>query len=154
MPVTRTKRAQKQADVTRFIDLLLQATEDSPLTLVFTVRADFYDQLLQHDRLTGIAQDQQISLGPLTEPQLRDCIEQPARKIGLDFEDGLVDRIVRDVGGDEGKLPLLEYALKGTWENSRKAWSRGTTDASHPRRLRDRRSGRGCHRGQGRCGLR
>ena len=28
--------------------------------------------------LTGIAQDQQISLGPLTEPQLRDCIEQPA----------------------------------------------------------------------------
>ena len=120
-------RVQKQADATRFIDLLLQATEDRSLTLVFTVRADFYDQLLQHDRLTGIAQDQQISLGPLTEPQLRDCIEQPARKIGLDFEDGLVDRIVRDVGGDEGKLPLLEYALKGTWENSRKAWSRGTT---------------------------
>ena len=29
------------------------------------------------------------------------------------------------MGGDEGKLPLLEYALKGTWENSRKAWSRG-----------------------------
>jgi energy-coupling factor transporter ATP-binding protein EcfA2 len=120
-------RARKQADVARFIDLLLKATEDSPLTLAFTVRADFYDQLLQHDRLTGIAQDQQISLGPLTEPQLQDCIEQPARKIGLDFEDGLVDRIVRDVGGDEGKLPLLEYALKGTWENSRKAWSRGTT---------------------------
>ena len=58
------KRAQKQADVARFIDLLLQATEDSPLTLVFTVRADFYDHLLQHDRLATIAQDQQISLGP------------------------------------------------------------------------------------------
>jgi ABC-type dipeptide/oligopeptide/nickel transport system ATPase component len=120
------KRAQNQTDVARFIDLLLQATDDSPLTLVFTVRADFYDNLLRHDRLATIAQDQQISLGPLTEQQLGDCIEQPAEKIGLKFEEGLVDRMVREVGGDEGKLPLLEYALKGTWENSRKAWTRGT----------------------------
>ena len=31
------------------------------------------------------------------------------------------------MGEDEGKLPLLEYALRETWEASRKAWQNGGT---------------------------
>ena len=40
----------------------------------------------------------------------------PARKVGLEFEDGLVERILGDVGGEPGNLPLLEFLLEGLWQ--------------------------------------
>ena len=118
-----------QADVTRFIDLLLAATAErnSPLTVVLTVRADFYDHLLRHPTLPGAIQGQQLNLGPMTRAQLQQCIEGPAAAVGLGFEGNLVEGILDEVGEDEGKLPLLEYALRETWEASRKAWQNGGT---------------------------
>ncbi len=117
------------ADVTRFIDLLLAATaeRDSPLTVVLTVRADFYDHLLRHPTLPAAIQGQQLNLGPMTRGQLQQCIEGPATAVGLRFEGNLVESIRDEVGEDEGKLPLLEYALRETWEASRKAWHNGGT---------------------------
>lgn len=98
-----------RADVTRFIDLLLAAGErDKRLAVVLTVRADFYDHLLRHPTLARSIQDQQVNLGPMTRAQLRQCIEGPAAAIDLSFEGTLVERILDDVGEDEGKLPLLE----------------------------------------------
>ena len=121
------KRTQKQDDLNRFIDLLIESTEESPTNVVLTVRADFYGQLLQHPRLPAIIENQQINLGPMTRSQLQRCIEGPASAIGIGFRDDerLVERILDDVGTDEGKLPLLEYALRETWEQSRRNWRPG-----------------------------
>ena len=48
---------------------------------------------------------------------LRSAIETPAQKTGLSFvPPALVDQILDDVGTDEGRLPLLQFALKETWE--------------------------------------
>ncbi|RKH07096.1 nSTAND1 domain-containing NTPase [Corallococcus carmarthensis] len=47
---------------------------------------------------------------------LRAAIEGPARKVGLGFEPGLVDRLLQDVGQEPGSLPLLQYALDQLWE--------------------------------------
>jgi WD40 repeat protein len=118
-----------RADVTRFIDLLLAAAgeRDSPLTVVLTVRADFYDHLLRHPTLPAAIQGQQLNLGPMTRTQLKDCIEGPAAAVGLGFEGNLLESILDELGEDEGKLPLLEYALRETWETSRKAWQDGRT---------------------------
>ena len=125
----RRRRTRASADVTRFIDLLLAATgeRDSPLTVVLTVRADFYDHLLRHPTLPAAIQGQQVNLGPMTRAQLQQCIEGPAAAVGLRFEGNLVESILDEVGEDEGKLPLLEYALRETWEASRKAWQNGGT---------------------------
>jgi WD40 repeat protein len=113
-------------DVTRFIDLLLAAGErDSPISVVLTVRADFYDHLLRHPTLPAAIQGQQLNLGPMTRAQLQKCIAGPAAAVGLRFEGTLVESILDDVGEDEGKLPLLEYALRETWEASRKVWQSG-----------------------------
>ena len=44
------------------------------------------------------------------------AIETPARTAGLSFAPPeLVDRILDDVGLEEGRLPLLQFALKETW---------------------------------------
>jgi hypothetical protein len=48
---------------------------------------------------------------------LRSAIETPAKKAGLTFvPPALVDQILSDVGTEEGRLPLLQFALKETWE--------------------------------------
>jgi len=36
--------------------------------------------------------------------------------VGLQFESGLVGRILQDVGDEPGNLPLLEFVLKRLWE--------------------------------------
>ena len=95
--------------------------------MVLTVRADFYDHLLRHPTLPAAIQGQQLNLGPMTRAQLQQCIEGPAAAVGLGFEGNLVESILDEVGEDEGKLPLLEYALRETWEASRKAWQNGGT---------------------------
>ena len=39
------------------------------------------------------------------------AITGPARQAGQDFEPGLVNRILDDVGDEPGNLPLLEFCL-------------------------------------------
>ena len=47
---------------------------------------------------------------------MRSAIETPAKTAGLSFAPPqLVDRILDDVGLEEGRLPLLQFALKETW---------------------------------------
>jgi hypothetical protein len=40
-------------------------------------------------------------------------------KIQLEFEAGLVRRILNDVGDEPGNLPLLEFVLKDLWGKRR-----------------------------------
>jgi energy-coupling factor transporter ATP-binding protein EcfA2 len=78
----RPTEHQSRADVARFIDLLLKAAgeRNSPLTVVLTVRADFYDHLLRHPTLPAAIQGQQVNLGPMTRAQLQQCIEGRQRR--------------------------------------------------------------------------
>ena len=64
-------------------------------------------------------QDAQVNLGPMTREELECAIRKPAEKIQLEFETGLVRRILNDVGDEPGNLPLLEFVLKELWEKRR-----------------------------------
>ncbi len=48
--------------------------------------------------------------------ELRLAIEQPAMKVGLTSETGLVDLILEQVGDEPGHLPLVEFVLRRLWE--------------------------------------
>ena len=50
-------------------------------------------------------------------PELRRVILEPADRVGLLVEPGLVDVLLRDVGDRPGALPLLSHALRQTWVN-------------------------------------
>ena len=43
------------------------------------------------------------------------AIQEPARAVGLTVDPPLLKELLDEVSDDLGKLPLLEYALKGTW---------------------------------------
>src|SRR6185436_4055078 len=51
-----------------------------------------------------------------TTDELRRAIEEPAKRGHWEFEPGLVDLILRDVGDEPGALPLLSHALLETWK--------------------------------------
>jgi energy-coupling factor transporter ATP-binding protein EcfA2 len=112
----KDRAARHTADVNRFIDLLLNASRSAPVTVVATVRADFYDPLIGHQGMQSLLPAQQVLLGSMPRSDLERTIVEPAKKVGLAFDPPtLVQRILDEAGEDEGMLPLLQYALKETW---------------------------------------
>jgi phospholipase C len=99
-----------------FARALLGALGKARFTLLITLRADFYSQIITVDReLSDLLAPAQVNIGALTRDELRESITGPASLVGLEFEVGLVDRILHDVGSEPGNLPLLEFALTGLW---------------------------------------
>src|SRR5512143_2334215 len=103
-----------EREVTRFIDLLLAATRTSLCTVVLTVRADFYGDLLKHGPLATAVPPGQVNLGPLRREGLAAAVRRPADGVELAVDPPLLEELVEEVCTDLGKWPLLEYALKET----------------------------------------
>ena len=108
-----------------FIDKLL-ALNSSNISTVIALRADFYAHCAQYPPLRQAVAAQQEYIGQMTTAELRCAIEEPARRAGWEFEPGLVDLLLHDIGAYEGgtpepgALPLLSHALLATWERRRK----------------------------------
>lgn len=98
------------------IDVLLAGVKDaSGLKIVLTLRADFCGQAYAYRPLADALHEADLKLGPMNREELRSAIAQPAAKVGVQLEAGLVDRILDDVGQEPGNLPLLEFALTQLW---------------------------------------
>jgi len=101
-----------------FIDNILEATAKVKLRVVLTLRGDFFGRAITDYRpLSDRVQGAQVNLGPMKREELRLAIEEPARKVGLTFEAGLVDLILEQVGDEPGHLPLVEFVLRRLWED-------------------------------------
>jgi WD40 repeat protein/DNA-binding SARP family transcriptional activator len=103
---------------TLFVDSLLAAlwAPHSPLRLVVTLRADFYDRPLQRQHLGQLLRENTEIVLPLNATELTWAIREPARRLGVGLEEGLVTAIVADVADQAGALPLLQYALTELFE--------------------------------------
>ncbi len=99
-----------------FLDALLDASALGEVTLLLTLRADFYGQAVGFSRqLSDLMQRGLVNLGPMKREELQLVIEEPARHVGLGFEAGLVKRLLDHVVEQPGSLPLLEFALTELW---------------------------------------
>jgi cellulose biosynthesis protein BcsQ/energy-coupling factor transporter ATP-binding protein EcfA2 len=105
----------------RFLDELLASSSrvGSKANIAITLRGDFVGKVLAYRPMSDRLQDAQINLGPMTRKELECAIRNPAEKVQLEFESGLVKRILYDVGDESGDLPLLEYLLKELWDKRR-----------------------------------
>lgn len=103
---TRTGPREQQS----FLRLLDEAlVENSPLWVVATMRSEFLSADPDRAGLSDIINDPLI-VGPLSRTRLPEVIVRPARRAGLEFEPGLVERIVADTPRGDA-LPLLAYTL-------------------------------------------
>lgn len=96
-----------------FLDSLVTAVSDpaSRLRVLLSLRADFFDRPLRYPNFGALVE---AGLVPVTIPNdegLAAAIEGPARAVGLEVEPALTGQVIRDVAGQPGGLPLLQYAL-------------------------------------------
>jgi WD40 repeat protein/energy-coupling factor transporter ATP-binding protein EcfA2 len=110
----------------QFFECLLGALEqtEGKLRVVITMRADFYGKCLeqQYAGLTEQIKANCVPVTPLNAAELREAITKPAELVGLKVEPELVQRMIADVQGSPGSLPLLEFALTELWEQWREQW--------------------------------
>lgn len=104
-----------------FLDILLAGLESSATwqispILVATMRVDFYGNVLSYPPFADAFRNSDIKIRSMNRDELKDVIEKPASQMGVDFESGLVDRILDEVENQTGNLPLLEFALTELWK--------------------------------------
>jgi WD40 repeat protein len=101
-------------------NLLTAASEaDGPLIVLIALRADFYAHCATYIQLREALAKNQEYIGAMSEEELRRAIEEPARRGRWEFEPGLVDLLLHDIGHEPGALPLLSHALLETWQKRR-----------------------------------
>jgi WD40 repeat protein len=113
-------QCQDAAERAQFINALMDAANPDQAgvaVLLIILRADFYANCAEYEALRAAVSRYQEYIGPLTPPEIRQAITEPAQKLGWKFEPGLVDLIVQDAGQEPGMLPLLSHALLETWRN-------------------------------------
>lgn len=111
----------------QFVEQLLELAQEpsQKINIVIALRADFYSHCAQYPSLRNAVAAQQEYIGQMSADELRRAIEEPAKRGGWDFEAGLVDVLLQDIGvhgtsePEPGALPLLSHALLATWERRR-----------------------------------
>ncbi|WP_413168040.1 CHAT domain-containing protein [Capilliphycus salinus ALCB114379] len=104
----------------RFADELLTAISQENITLIFTLRADFYGYVLSYRPFRDALETYTPKLlSSMKREELQQAIELPAQKLDVQLEDQLTERILDDVGQEPGNLPLLEFALTRLWEKQK-----------------------------------
>lgn len=111
-------QVENEAERQHFLDLIYYAvmTEDSPVKVILTLRADFYDKPLLYQNFGELIRKRTELVLPLNNDELEEAITGPAHRVGAVLEDGLVEQIVHDVREQPGALPLLQYALTELFE--------------------------------------
>jgi hypothetical protein len=122
--------AERKPTRRAFIDTLLHAATvvGGPALVLLTMRTDFLGECVSYPALAAALADGQELVGPMSEEELRQAIERPAYLVGCEPELGLAERLLRDVEGRPGALPLLQYTL---WELWRRRDGRRLTIAAY-----------------------
>lgn len=111
-------QVEEESDRKRFLELILNAVaaQDSPVIIIATLRADFYDRPLLYQGFGELIRKRTELVLPLNDDELEETITGPAYRVGAVLDEGLVEVIIEDVREQPGALPLLQYALTELFE--------------------------------------
>ena len=119
-----THAAFAEADIQAFTEALKALAECTRVSILATVRSDFYGRCQQVPALMAMKSSAgQIDLVAPAPAALARIIGRPAQLAGLHFEENpatgetLDQRILADIGNNPEALPLVEFALTQLWEN-------------------------------------
>ncbi|MBV8268791.1 MAG: hypothetical protein JO252_20885, partial [Planctomycetaceae bacterium] len=111
-------RARFERDRAAFFANLLHAAAapGGRVAVVLTMRSDFLSACAPFPQLAAVLSAHQELVGPMTAAELREAIERPAYLVGCEVEAPLTERLLADVKGQSGALPLLQFALTEAWK--------------------------------------
>ena len=100
---------------------LLQDVPQRQITIVITLRSDYEWRLKQTSLGQKFWKESHIyRLPPMALNQLREVIVKPATTNWFDFDAKLEDRILSEVRGSPGALPLLSFMMQSMYDASDK----------------------------------
>jgi WD40 repeat protein/DNA-binding SARP family transcriptional activator len=108
---------RQESERREFLERLAAAAGDDQrrILVLCTLRADFYGRLSPYPAFAELLSRSHALVGPMDPAELREVIERPAARAGLEVEDRLVDVLVAEVGDEPGALPLLSTTLLELW---------------------------------------
>ena len=101
-----------------FVDNLVSLTLDPKTNhiVILTMRTDFENKVSLLPDFQPLFEQNLVRVMPLNASELRSAVEEPAKKIGLKFEEGVVDALLSDILGEPAALPLLQFTLLRLWD--------------------------------------
>ena len=112
---TQTKDEEERA---AFINLLTTAAQeqDGRTLIIISLRSDFISHCVRYDKLSSLISDQLQLVGAMKPADLAKAITLPSLVVGSEIEAELVSRIMNDMKGEPGALPLMSFALLDLFE--------------------------------------
>lgn len=101
-----------------FVRLLLEASRQTalPIYVVLTMRSDFIGDCIDYPGLPEAVNNGQYLVPRMTRDQVRLAITGPVAVGGGAIAPRLVRRLLNEVGDDQDQLPVLQHALRRTWD--------------------------------------
>lgn len=96
--------------------LLADGLSREAIRVVLTLRADYYDRPLLNPAFAAVFTPSVVNVLPMTADELEVAIVEPARRVGVAVEEGLLAELVADTADRPGSLPLLQHALTELFE--------------------------------------
>src|SRR5437763_7578882 len=122
-----------QEERQQFLELVVTALTEprGPVIVVLTLRADFYDRVLNSSVLCLLIEQHQCVVPPMDIQELHKVIEQPARlsDVQVTFEGDLVGDLLFEMQGQAEALPLLQFTLDQLFQ--RRSGHQLTREAYH-----------------------
>ena len=113
----QAKARFEKARAAFFANLMLAAAASGGrVAVVLTMRSDFLGACASFPRLNDVLNTHLVQVGPMQEDELREAINRPAYLVGCEVEPALSERLLADVEGQPGALPLLQFALTEVWK--------------------------------------
>ncbi len=109
---------ESEAERSEFLERLVAAASDHErrVVLLCTLRADFYGRMSAYPEFADLLSRSHALVGPLDRDELKEAIERPAARAGLEVEGPLVEALVEEVADEPGALPLLSTTLLELWQ--------------------------------------
>lgn len=106
-----------------FVENLLCAASDKAqhVSVILTLRSDFLGMTHQHPQLNQLFSSQGFLVPVMQRDQLEQAITEPAKQAHHELDKATVRSLLNEVdgnevNGNEGVLPLLQFALFEIWE--------------------------------------
>lgn len=89
---------------------------DGRVIVIITLRSDFVSSCAAYPELRALMSEEFALIGALTPRELARSITMPALEVGATIEPELASRIIADMKGEPGALPLMQFALKDIFD--------------------------------------
>lgn len=115
--VVKKRKSGRNADALPFINHLMELVEEAEprIYLMLSIRSEFLDYCSNFRGLTEHLNKSKYLLPQMSQQDLKEAILEPLRVSGASVENGFEDYLLKELKDVEPQLPLLQNALKQTW---------------------------------------